>query len=193
MMCKEPTLRDYLTEAEATPIHDLYERAFAFLHDSRNPQRLYFAHSLGVASVGHEIEGTHYRLTDSYGHGSYHTMMVQDLVAVEVVPDEAVIEDARERRADPYVGERLWRLRSARIGYAGMGFDDVFPAVIEDLAQTELLSMRVNRGYDRPKEVEYSLPLRNFRNQLEDERLEQAQHVVGVLLDKLICEAEVGA
>jgi hypothetical protein len=182
-----------LARAEQEPLHGLYTRAKDFLDDYKHPDRLFFTDSLGVASVGQEVEGSYYRLTDSYACGSFHAQ-VRDLIAIELVPDEATVSERQGRRlADPRVGERLWRLRPARIAYAFGGFDNVYQAAIEDLAETELETNHANRTHDHDSysAPEYYIPNRNYRNIIEGEQLERAQHVVSLLLDKLASEPPV--
>lgn len=185
MAHSEPTLADYLVEEQATSLHDLYARANTFLHDYENPQLLHFAHTLGVASVGHEVEGSYYRLTDSFRRSGFH-IRVPDLVAVEQVPDEAIAQTSNGQVANDSVGDRLWRLRPARIAYALGSFDDVFPACIEDFANTELEWSWTTQGYDGREAIEHRLPFKNFCNELDDgEQLERAQDIIGELLGKL--------
>lgn len=183
-------LDEALTDAKQQPLHGLYERAASFLSDPVGP-RLILSRSLGYASVGQEVEGSYYRLTTDFSTGSdalhqkpLTTLFVRGLVAVDLVPGTATIDDGDGRLlADSTVGTRLWRLTPAYVGYAAMGYDTVYGPRIEDLAAMDVMWQRFNstsRTYSEPV-----LPHKTFHHRLEGQNLEKAMRITSALLDAL--------
>jgi hypothetical protein len=169
-------------ERPVATLTNLYEQGRFFLDlDFENPKRLSFAHGLGRASIGQQIGDTFYRLTDSYSRDGGYSEKLSGLVAVEEVPDPAVIESKKDGLiADHRVGVRKWRVRPARKSYSYRGSSS--PSVIENFSRIDLRSSDIEDAYH---DHEYWIPEVNLPAELEGEELEFATQSIRSLLEKL--------
>ncbi len=113
---------------------EFYKRSSVLLDNPRTIGRLPLAHRReSGASIGCEVDGRYYRLTQGFNSGMY-PVIVRGLIAVEQVPDEAVVTEKGVKYANDSVGSPLWRLVPGYVAIGRrFGERDEVPGTIEDI------------------------------------------------------------